>query len=428
MTNRFYFGLTAAMSLSVLAAPAFAHHGSNGQFDTSKDITVSGTYKQIKYVNPHAYIYFDVTNASGNIEDWRCEMTSGSLLKRRGWTPETIAQGAKFTVTGNPAWREPQGCKLNSLTFEDGRVLSSNHDFTAAATSESNVSYAPRALTLSDGTPNIFGNWLRAPRPQRAAPAAGEAMAAPARRGPPPAFVELTPSEAGMAANEGWVVEDLPRLHCKPVNIFHDWWFDGHVNTISQGATGDITLAYGFMDIVRTVHMDMDAHPSNITPSVAGHSIGKWDNGALVVDTTGFEAGYLLDIPGIKHSDQLTTTERFYLSEDGKTLKRDYEGEDPLYLAKPFKSGDEMVTTQASFDSYECDDLTQEIVAGGFGIGAPADAILDASAMGAAMNATGANDSAYNDADSDAKSWLWIALGLLAAGLAGFMALRKKDA
>ncbi len=48
-------------------------------------------------------------------------------------------------------------------------------------------------------------------------------------------------------------------------------------------------MTYGFMNIVRTIHLDMDSHPENITPSLAGHSIGKWEGDTLVVDTIGFE-------------------------------------------------------------------------------------------------------------------------------------------
>ena len=34
--------------------------------------------------------------------------------------------------------------------------------------------------------------------------------------------------------------------------------------------------------------MDMKEHPDHIVPTRAGHSIGRWEDGALVVDTVGF--------------------------------------------------------------------------------------------------------------------------------------------
>jgi hypothetical protein len=49
--------------------------------------------------------------------------------------------------------------------------------------------------------------------------------------------------------------------------------------------------------------MNMTAHPATITPSYAGHSIGRWDGDVLVVDTVGFEPGVLA--APVKHSDQL---------------------------------------------------------------------------------------------------------------------------
>jgi len=118
------------------------------------------------------------------------------------------------------------------------------------------------------------------------------------------------------------------------------------------------------MDIVRTIHLDMDSHPSNIELSRAGHSIGHWDGDTLVVDTVGFEEGFLDTRQGVKHSTQLHVVERFSLSEDGNSLLRSYEGEDPLYLTAPFTGRDEIGVTEAEYDPYNCEDLTQEVVPG----------------------------------------------------------------
>ena len=133
------------------------------------------------------------------------------------------------------------------------------------------------------------------------------------------------------------------------------------VNKIEQ-TKDDITLTYGFMDIVRTIHLDMDKHPENITPSITGHSIGKWVDGVLVVDTVGFAEGYLVVTPredGVaKHSTQLHVEERFTLSEDGKTLTREYTATDPLYIVGTYTGKDVVKLTTFDYEPYSCDDLT----------------------------------------------------------------------
>ena len=78
--------IMAALVASLLgAAPAvIAHHGP-GQF-LGGDVTVTGSITDIRFVNPHAYVYLDVVNDEGETEAWRFEMQAGSLLRRAGWS------------------------------------------------------------------------------------------------------------------------------------------------------------------------------------------------------------------------------------------------------------------------------------------------------------------------------------------------------
>ncbi len=60
----------------------------------------------------------------------------------------------------------------------------------------------------------------------------------------------------------------------------------------SAQAGGTVTMQYGRTGMTRTVHVGMAAHPANVAPSREGHSIGRWENDVLVVDTVGFSAGH----------------------------------------------------------------------------------------------------------------------------------------
>jgi len=351
------------MAIFLATGASLAHHGSSGQFDQSKSMQVAGVVTKIRFVNPHSYVYFDVAEDDGSVSEWRCEMRAATLLKRSGWTAEMFAPGTRIKIEGVPARREPHGCYVETISLDDGEAIKRYEQLESA--DKGNVE---RESRLADGTPNLAGIWAA---PQRAllAPGTGAGMGAamgpggsamgPGRPGRP----SYPQSEAGIAASAGHEREDNPRFHCEATNIFRDWTFDQHMNRIEQKEDA-IILTYGFMDIVRTIHLDLDSHPVDIVASRGGHSVGKWDGGTLVVDTIGFSEGYLDGRNGVKHSDQLHVVERFSLSEDGNSLIRTYSGEDPLYLTAAFEGQDEIDISEAEYDPYNCEDLTEEIVEG----------------------------------------------------------------
>lgn len=346
----------------ILCHEAFAHHGSTSQFDQSKTINVSGTITEVKLVNPHAYVYFDVVNSAGETEGWRCELRSGAILRRTGWTEEMFAAGTKIDIEGSPMWREATGCYTRTIAFNGGEPIARNAELSSEDTDS-----IVRQAALVDGTPNFSGNWVAPPRVRNNAggmAAAGRGMAAAGNAAMGGGGgSRYASTAAGLAAVADFVREDNPRFNCVPTNLFADWTFDQHVNLIEQNEE-TITITYGFMDMVRTIHLGMEEHPENITPSRAGHSIGQWEDSTLVVDTIGFEEGYLDGRNGVKHSDAFHVVERFTLEDDGKTLVRAYTAEDPLYLTAPFDGEDRVGYTASKFERYQCDDLTEERVEG----------------------------------------------------------------
>ena len=110
-------------SLILLPSTSEAHHGVTGQFDLEQVLTVTGVVNRVRFVNPHAYVYFKVTNDEGKEEQWRCELRSGSLLKRKGWTDDMFEIGTKIRIFGSPDRRDPQTVYTETITFEDGTVI-----------------------------------------------------------------------------------------------------------------------------------------------------------------------------------------------------------------------------------------------------------------------------------------------------------------
>jgi hypothetical protein len=89
--------------------------------------------------------------------------------------------------------------------------------------------------------------------------------------------------------------------------------------------------------MVRRIFMT-DKHSANLKPSWFGESIGRYENGELVVDTIGLEGPdklSFIDNFRTPHTEKLHVVERFKISADGKTLEAIARVEDPDTFNEP---------------------------------------------------------------------------------------------
>lgn len=366
---------------------AWAHHGI-ANFDLNADIELTGTVTDVDFINPHSWLYLDVTDASGAVTQWRCEMRGATVLRRSGWSPEMFPAGMRIRITGSPERNEPNTCYLGTAFFPNG----SSVDRYGQLVEPEPAPPAERPLRLANGNPNIAGDWaaeqrvMTDPRGQAGTlvpisvadqfepgqvPGGGAGF--PGARGtsisleddPVDAFWNQRPSalpltDAGRRAIEGFdgSSADNPRLACEPTNILFDWTFETDVNQIEQSER-TVIMRYGSMGIERTIHLDMSSHPDDIAPSRAGHSIARWEDDVLVVDTVGFAPGILLADGRVPHSGQLHVVERFTLDPETMALSRVYTAEDPLYFEGEHTGGDTVFPSDLPYHgTTECEDRT----------------------------------------------------------------------
>ena len=118
------FRLLLAISLIlVCATSATSHHSFAGVYDESRLVTVSGVVTQFKFVNPHAMMYMDVTDASGKVSKWTVEFAGRLNLSNVGWTENSIKSGERVTVTGNPTHTGSDRIFFRKLLHADGTAL-----------------------------------------------------------------------------------------------------------------------------------------------------------------------------------------------------------------------------------------------------------------------------------------------------------------
>ena len=95
--------LAACVLTAVGAGFASAHHSFAVFFDAEGSVSATGVLTEFNFRNPHASITIETTAPDGSSVLWRGETNSPALLRRRGWTSESIAIGDTITIEGWPS-------------------------------------------------------------------------------------------------------------------------------------------------------------------------------------------------------------------------------------------------------------------------------------------------------------------------------------
>ena len=131
------------------------------------------------------------------------------------------------------------------------------------------------------------------------------------------------------AARQANFERDEPHTRCKASGGPREFITPYGVEFVDMPETKRIYIFdVGGPHTFRTIYMDGRSHPKELDPAYYGHSVGRWDGDALVVDTVGFNTRFWMDREGTPHTEQLHLVERFTRT-DFNSLKYEATIDDP---------------------------------------------------------------------------------------------------
>ena len=114
--------LATAVGTLLLSVPIAAHH-SGEMFEPEKTVTLSGTVKEFRYINPHSWLIVDIDNGDGSITTWGFEAEGPQDLMHGGVRKSDLPAGARVTVTARPMRDGRPAGIWSTIVKEDGTLL-----------------------------------------------------------------------------------------------------------------------------------------------------------------------------------------------------------------------------------------------------------------------------------------------------------------
>jgi hypothetical protein len=108
--------------LLLAQVPGAAHHPLATEFDTDRDLTLTGTVESFEWTSPHSELELMVKDGDRSTT-WSIELDGESALDELGWSRDTLKEGRQVTVQAWPARDGSARAVAWAVRLEDGREL-----------------------------------------------------------------------------------------------------------------------------------------------------------------------------------------------------------------------------------------------------------------------------------------------------------------
>jgi hypothetical protein len=301
-------------------------------YDDKQTITIEGAVTKFEWSNPHVYVYLKQLTAAGQAVEWELEASPPSILRRLGWSQETLHTGDTITVTGHPA-RDPARKSLIPTLIKKGDATLFDRKGVLAR-----LTNADAAPASGVGSLELDGVWVTLLAIKIEEQLDGGKLSLTAK---------------GKTAFKHFDEKKMhPGANCMPypAPVF---MVTPDLKRITKG-DGVVLIDGEFDDAQRVIHMDVSTH-DGAPLSVQGHSVGRWEGKTLVIDTASFTDNAMGNAYGVPSGARKHLVER--LTPDGKgSLTYHFELSDPEFLAAPVAGDVQWVfRPNATYTALKCD-------------------------------------------------------------------------
>jgi hypothetical protein len=107
----------------------WAHHSFAAEYDANKPLKFENvTVTNFEWTNPHARFYVNVKDdpscvSNCKVTNWNFELASPNVLKRSGWTRNSIKEGDHISVEGSAAKDGAKMGNAKSVVLADGKRM-----------------------------------------------------------------------------------------------------------------------------------------------------------------------------------------------------------------------------------------------------------------------------------------------------------------
>ena len=292
-----------ALVLMILTPFAAAAHHSHATIDFDDKRTYKGVVVKYGWTMPHVYLKVNAPDENGEIVEYSIEMQHPPAMKGKGWDRNTFKPGDRIIWYGSHdkdknrpytslIWAErPDGTRIGA---EDGaeEVIVASTDFTGLWRRSDVGGFKPH-YSPPEGWPlNATGQEMVDNFHEDQNP-----MVSCGNPGPPKSMIVPYPV------------------------------------SITRPDENTVVMERELMQENRIVFLD-GGHERG-EPSKNGHSVGRFEGDAFIVETTNFAVDQWGTHTGINSSEQKHLVERFTLSDDGLFLMAKITVTDPVYFTEP---------------------------------------------------------------------------------------------
>ena len=118
-------------------------------------------------------------------------------------------------------------------------------------------------------------------------------------------------------------------------------WDNSPMEFVRDGDS--ILMRFERLGTTRRIHMDGWAPPTDQAHSELGYSVGRWEDGVLIIETTHTMGGVLRNLRGHSVSPQARLTERYWREPGQMDLKMELAVEDSVNYTETFTLGREWI-------------------------------------------------------------------------------------